>query len=79
VGFAVVANEECGRLGCHAVWLLEEPTFQRKIVTASVVSNTTILVTLMMVALYSSEVSGLTRSTRRNISEDGILHETRYL
>jgi hypothetical protein len=46
---------------------------RRLLVRASVVPSSQILVTLMMAALSSSETSVLTRATRRNISEDGIV------
>jgi hypothetical protein len=49
----------------------------RVLVTANVVLSSPILVTLMLQALSSSETSILSRVTRRNIPEDGILHSHR--
>jgi hypothetical protein len=46
----------------------------RLLLTANVVPSSTSLVTLIMEAIRSPETSVLTRATRRNIPEDGVLH-----
>jgi hypothetical protein len=49
--------------------------FFAECVTANVVPISPILVTLITVQLRSSETSVLTRDTRRNIAENGILQK----
>jgi hypothetical protein len=48
------------------------------LVTANIVPNSPILVTLMMEVIRFSETSVHARATRRNIPEGGILHSHSY-
>jgi hypothetical protein len=50
---------------------------RRLLVTANIVPCSSLLATLMMVALRSSETSVLTTAARRNFLDDDILHSHR--
>jgi hypothetical protein len=50
---------------------------RRLLVTAKVVASSSILVTLMTENIHPSVTSILTRATRRNLSEDGIVRSHR--
>jgi hypothetical protein len=67
--------EECRFLGCYGTCISSQ--LSRLLFTANVVPNSPMLVTLMMAALSSFEMSVLTRAARRNIAEHGIIHSHR--
>jgi hypothetical protein len=70
---ALETTEVSGELNVSIIRVTRIGEVLRLLVTADVPSSP-ILVNLMMEALCSCETSVLTRVTRRNIQEDGILH-----
>jgi hypothetical protein len=76
LGVSTIRVTRIGELGTTLAATIIRRTPRRSTVTANVVPSSPILVTLMMDALSSSKTSVLTRVTRRNMPEDGILEHT---
>jgi hypothetical protein len=60
-----------------ATRIVERTLTVRLLVTAGIAASSPILVIPMMEAIYSFETPILTRVTRRNSPEDGVLHNHR--
>jgi hypothetical protein len=75
---SIIRVTKIGELGTGLAVTSKRRTLRKNIVvTGNVVPTSPILVTLMMEVIRSFDTSVLTRSTRRNIPEECILHSQR--
>jgi hypothetical protein len=75
---SIITVTRNGELGTTLAVTSNRSMLQRNTITANIVTCMAILVTLMMGAIHSSRMSGLTRATWHNITEDNILHSHRH-
>jgi hypothetical protein len=74
---SIIKLTRIGELGKTIAVTSSRSTLRLRLLVTAIVASSPILLSLMMKAILSSETSFLTRAIRRNLPEDGILHNHR--